>query len=289
LTTLQSMTGFASSSREDPAGTLLLEVRGVNHRYLELQFRLPDALRLHEPLLRELFTHTLKRGKVDCRAEWHPRESQSTTLIPHTQTLEQLQRAASIVQEVFTDATPLSVVDILRWPGVLPQLTTSLPNATLVTQLAEEVLQSLQSTRQREGQKLGQFLVDQVRQMKQVIAPLGPKIPALVKAYQAKLTHRLRDALGTEEEARVLQEVTLWASKIDVAEELTRLEVHLDEVSRVVKQGGQSGKRLDFLMQELHREANTLGSKAVSSELAQASLELNLLIEQMREQVQNLE
>ncbi len=289
MNTLYSMTGFASGAQETPEGNLLMELRSVNHRYLELQFRLPDVLRPCEPRLRELLSQSLKRGKVDCRLEWLPHPSKSQSLSPDIHTLEQLRIAAALIRKEFPDARPLSVADILNWPGVLPRSLERAPADEWLETLASTTLRSLSATRSREGQKLGRFLLDHAQAMSARIQPLRERMPALVSAYQEKLTQRLRESLASVDEDRLLQEVAQWSAKIDIAEELSRLDMHLEEVIRVVQAGGQSGKRLDFLMQELHREANTLGSKALHSELSLVSLDLKLHIEQMREQVQNLE
>lgn len=286
---LNSMTGFATHTQETPTGSLRIELRTVNHRYLELQFRLSDSLRSHEPHLRELLGARLKRGKVDCRIEWEIHSTTATPLAPHTNTLENLRQAAAMVQEVFPEAAPLTLADVLRWPGVLPASLTPPPDENTLLGGVQETLSRLSHCRQREGLKLGQFLEQHTQHMKTLIAHLPGQLPQWIHQYQDKLARRWRETLGTADEDRLLQEVSLWAAKSDVAEELSRLDVHLDEVHRILKGGGVVGKRLDFLMQELHREANTLGSKAVHSELSHISLELKLLIEQMREQIQNLE
>ncbi len=288
LKLLHSMTGFASSALELPHGSLRMELRTVNHRYLEFQFRLADCLRHHEPRLREILGTVLKRGKVDCRLEWEGRGGMPSHS-PNTQTLEYLSQAAAMIQEVFPDAMPLSLAEILHWPGVIPPSLTPPPAETSVLQLAYETLSQLDDSRRREGQKLGEFLHQHTSIMKSLLAPLPTQIPQWLSAHQEKLTQRWRATVGTIDEERLLQEVTLWASKVDIGEELERLTLHLDEIEHIVKGGGPVGKRLDFLMQELHREANTLGSKSVHSELSRLSLDLKLHIEQMREQIQNIE
>lgn len=285
---LHSMTGFATGALELPHGSLRMELRTVNHRYLELQFRLADCLRLHEPRLRETLGSVLKRGKIECRLEWEGRGS-TLAPTPDTQTLETLRHAAAVVQEAFPDATPLSVSDILHWPGVIPTSLSLPPEETVILQLAQETLARLAESRQREGCKLGQFLSQHAQTMKSLLAPLATQLPQWLLAHQQKLALRWRATVGTVDEERLLQEVTLWATKVDIGEELERLALHLDEVDHILNAGGQVGKRLDFLMQELHREANTLGSKSVHSELSRLSLDLKLHIEQMREQIQNLE
>ncbi len=290
MASVNSMTGFSAATRDFPWGTLTLEIKTVNHRFLEIQFRGPDNLRILEQGLREQISAQVKRGKVDCRLDLRKRDSGMQTALLDTPALEQLRSTSAIIQEVFPDATPLSVADILQWPGVLRR-DESMEN-TLdrdCTELAGEVMRHLVQSRAREGTRLKEFLQQRVADMNALLVPLSPRIPSLIASFKEKLATRMREALGTQEEERVLQEVTLFASKIDIEEELSRLQLHLEEVNRVLEGGGAMGKRLDFLMQELHREANTLGSKSVSSDLSRASMDLKVLIEQMREQVQNIE
>ena len=290
VATVYSMTGFSAGTRDNPWGTLALELKSVNHRYLEIQFRTPESLRMLEPGLRDRIASSVKRGKVDCRIEWRHADTAVQTSSPDTTALEQLRTSSSIVQEVFPDATPLSVGEILQWPGVLRQDADAGFSLEADCQaLAETVLQTLAETRAREGAKLKAFLLERVDTMVQLADAMSPHIPALVSAFQDRLTTRLREALGTHEEERVRQEVVLFAARIDIEEEISRLKVHLQEVRRVLETGGAVGKRLDFLMQELHREANTLGSKSVSNEVSRTSMDMKVLIEQMREQVQNIE
>jgi uncharacterized protein (TIGR00255 family) len=286
-----SMTGFAAATQDLSYGTLALELKTVNHRYLEISFRMPDALRMLEPLLRERISARLQRGKVDCRIEWRQPETVSAAVAPlDISALERLRESSAIIQEVFPDATPLSVGDILRWPGVFN--TQSTPEQSIDADcavLAETVVGQLNDARAREGAKLKEFLLERVDALQQLANTVAPQIPALVAAFQERLASRMRDALGSDDEDRVRQEVVLFAAKTDVEEELSRLKVHLDEVRRILNGGGAVGKRLDFLMQELNREANTLGSKSVASNVSRASMDMKGLIEQMREQIQNLE
>ena len=188
------------------------------------------------------------------------------------------------------EATPLSVHETLRWPGMFGDQ--NLDFAALgpeVLALARTVLEEFTASRGREGEKLAEMIVDRVNAMRDIVRRVAPRIPEAQALFTDKLRQRLIDALGNASDDRVLQEVAVFATRIDVAEELSRLTTHLDEVERVLKQGGACGKRLDFLMQELNREANTLGSKSAITEVSQASMDLKLLIEQMREQIQNLE
>ncbi|GBG13968.1 uncharacterized protein NMK_1521 [Novimethylophilus kurashikiensis] len=285
-----SMTGFAAVQRETSGGTLALELRSVNHRYLELHLRLDDTMRVFEPQLREGIAAKLGRGKVECRANLLTSTGKSVPAELSAASLEQLAQLSTTVQKYFPQSQPLTVADILRWPGVLA--TDDISSEALAADFAaalEQALDELAASRAREGEKLAAVILDRVAQMEALVAKTRPLLPALLRAYQEKLEARIREVLETADDARIHQELALYAQKIDVDEELERLTAHLKEVRRVVGGGGAIGKRLDFLMQELNREANTLGSKSVSSETSQASMELKVLIEQIREQVQNIE
>jgi len=278
-----SMTGFAAAAAELPGASLTVELRSVNHRYLDLQLRLPDELRALDAVLRELLTAELKRGKVDCRIALNHALPGATTLAVNAERVALLRDAATEVLRHAPGSAPLTVVDILRWPGVLTE--PSLPPEALAARavaLVQQALAELAASRAREGNKLKAMLVERCGAIEAQIARVKPRVPAIHDAYVEKLV------LDPDAE-RLKQELALFATKIDVAEEVSRLSAHVAEVRRVLDQGGSSGKRLDFLMQELNREANTLGSKSVDAELSQAALELKVLIEQMREQVQNIE
>ncbi len=269
---IYSMTGYAAATRDLPTASLAAEVKSVNGRFLDVQFRLPEELRSVEPALRELIQARVSRGKVEIRV----------SVTPPTAAAPQIIRAA------VPDARPLSVGEVLHWPGVLgDDRSTALREACVA--LVREVLEDFAATRSREGAKLAAMLIERAERMKSLLASIQPKLPEAIAAYEEKLAARLREVLGGTDEERIRQEIALYGVKADVAEELNRLGAHLEEVHRVVRAGGPAGKRLDFLMQELNREANTLGSKSVSKELSDASLELKLLIEQMREQIQNIE
>lgn len=285
---IRSMTGFAAATRELPIASLSAELKSVNGRYLDLQFRLPEELRAAEPALRELIQTRVGRGKVECRVSVTPPAGAAPRISVNEGLLAALADASRKVRAAVPDAQPLSVGEVLHWPGVLADDRSALLRENCVA-LVNEVLEEFAATRSREGEKLAKMLIEHVARMKTLVAYIQPKLPEAIAAYESKLAARLREALGETNEERIRQEIALFVAKADVAEELTRLQAHLDEVSRVVNAGGAAGKRLDFLMQELNREANTLGSKAVSKDLSDASLELKLLIEQMREQIQNIE
>ncbi|MCE5182735.1 MAG: YicC family protein [Betaproteobacteria bacterium] len=287
---INSMTGFAAVTQETDRGSLSLELRTVNSRYLEVHFRLDDPFRALEPALREQIGAGLSRGKVECRLNFTARDAGQAPLKLNTALAEQLARLSRSLHVLIPDGSPLSVADLLRWPGVIESESTlagDLQEACLG--LLRQGLDELSASRRREGEKLKAFLLQRVEQMDAKVMEVQPHIPRLVAAYQEKLTARLKEVMATGEDDRIRQEIALFAQKIDVDEELSRLQTHLAEMRRILEKGGAAGKRLDFLMQELNREANTLGSKSAASEISQAAMELKVLIEQMREQIQNIE
>ena len=285
-----SMTGFAAVAAELPGVALAVELRSVNHRYLDLQVRLPDELRSLESALREQIVSELRRGKVECRVSLNRTPAGAAGLAVDAVRVAELAKAAVDAMKSAPGARPLSVGEILRWPGVIAEPTVPPDElASHARKLVTQALQELSASRSREGVKLVATLVERCAAIDVQVARVAPRIPAIHAAYVEKLAARLREAGLDPDLDRLKQELALFATKVDVAEELSRLSTHIAEVRRVIEAGGAAGKRLVFLMQELHREANTLGSKSVDAELSQASLEIKVLIEQMREQVQNLE
>ena len=285
------MTGFAAASADTPRGRLSVELRSVNARFLDLQFRIADELRALEPALRELVTARVSRGKLDCRVYLNEAAAPATSEL-NLQALAQLRELASRVQRELPQATPLRVADVLRWPGVMAQAPfDEAETRGLATELMRRALEELVGSRTREGAKLAAAVAERVAAMRARLEDIVPLVPQSLAAYQAKLAERLREALGSADDDRVRAELAVFASKADIDEELTRLQAHLSEVDRTLAQGRGSaiGKRLDFIAQELNREANTLASKAASQEISDCALELKLLIEQMREQVQNID
>ena len=284
---------------------LQVECRAVNSRFLDLGFRLPDECRGAEPALRELVTQSLSRGKVEFRAAWRINNSGGAAK-SNPQALGALNQdrieALKVLQaqalETFGDARQLSIADILRWPGVVSEPRGEEEGWVAATvEAGKAALAVLMDSRNAEGKALMGVLTNITSKMRTIVKTIEPKVPEYVAQYQEKLTERLSEALAAQEQAkagtelmeRIRQEVVLYAVRIDVAEEFARLKTHLQAVDTALAGKGPVGKRLDFLMQELNREANTLSSKSVSEECTQAALELKLLIEQMREQVQNLE
>jgi len=284
------MTGFAAAAAELPGGSLSVELRSVNHRYLDLQLRLPDELRALDATVREILAADLRRGKVDCRVTLNHSLPGAAMLAVNAQRVAQLRDAAAEVLRHAPGSAPLTVVDVLRWPGVLtePSLAPEVLAERTVA-LVRQALAELAASRSREGEKLRAILEERCRAIEAQIERVAPRVPAIHAAYVEKLGARLKEAGLDPDAERLKQELALFATKIDVAEEVSRLATHVSEVRRVLAAGGSSGKRLDFLMQELNREANTLGSKSVDTELSQAALEIKVMIEQMREQVQNIE
>jgi uncharacterized protein (TIGR00255 family) len=287
---IHSMTGYAAASAELPRATLVLELRSVNARFLDLQFRLPDELRALEPALREQLAARLARGKVDCRVGLNDADSHDEERTLNARALDELARLEAAARRAFPDAAPLRVADVLRWPGVLGEAEIDEQATRAIAQrLCREVLDQFVAARAREGEKLAAAIRARIAEMRRRVAEVAPLVPAAIAAYQEKIATRLREAIGSNDDERVRAEIAVFGMKADVDEELTRLGAHMGEVERVLDAGGAAGKRLDFLMQELNREANTLASKAASQRIADCALELKLLIEQMREQVQNIE
>ncbi|MCM8596486.1 YicC/YloC family endoribonuclease [Accumulibacter sp.] len=285
-----SMTGYAARTRNVRGGAVHVEFRGVNSRYLDCYFRIADELRLAEPALRELIAGRLCRGKIECRVSFVPASGDEHPVTLNAGLLERLKVFEGQVRSVLPQAAPLAVVDVLRWPGIFGEeaidIGTVVPACLAV---AGEALADFVASRAREGEKLAAVILDRVARMRVLAREVAPLIPSAQAAFNEKLRERLLEAVQAVDDERIRQEVAVFAARIDVAEELARLSAHLDEVERVIGAGGSCGKRLDFLMQELNREANTLGAKSLVSEVSQAAIEFKLLIEQMREQVQNLE
>ncbi len=284
------MTGFAAASQESAQGSLGVELKTVNHRYLEFQTRIPEELRPLEPAMREAVAARLTRGKVDCRVTYTPVSTAARSLVPDARAMEALMAAGSEVRKRFPDARALSVAEVLHWPGVLADESLSPEKVKeQVLALLGRAIAELDQSRAREGAKLEAVLRDRLDSMAALVKEAAPLLPAAVKAFNDKLAAKIAEAGASPSDERVHQEIVLYASRIDVDEEIQRLGTHISEFRRVLDKGGACGKRLDFLCQELNRESNTLGSKSVANEMTRISVELKVLIEQMREQVQNIE
>jgi uncharacterized protein (TIGR00255 family) len=288
--TIHSMTGYAALDRDLGTVRLALELKSVNSRFLDLNFRCAEELRFLEMPLREKLAVAIGRGKVDCRLYLQPNAAATPQLAPNFALVRQLATLEAQVREVLGSAAPLSVAEVLRWPGVLASEAISPERLqTECLALLDTVLAEFLASRAREGARLAEVLRERAARMRARVAQVEPLVPAAIADYTERLATKLREAVAALDEERIRQEIGVFAAKIDVAEELARLVTHLNEVERVLAKGGAVGKRLDFLMQELNREANTLASKSVSAAVTAIALELKLLIEQMREQVQNLE
>ncbi|KQZ43525.1 YicC/YloC family endoribonuclease [Duganella sp. Root1480D1] len=296
------MTGYAVATSESAAGTLTIEIKSVNSRFLDLQFRINDDLRALEPDLRSAIMGAITRGKVELRLSFGRKAAGAGTQALNVALLNELARLQGEVSKHFSGATQMSVAELLRWPGVVEEAQIGQESLQAdVSTLMNRTLEAFVQSRQREGAALEAMLVSRIDAMESIVKRITPLIPQVVAQFQQKAVERMQEALGlacqgsntamSRQDAmeRIRQEVILYGIRIDVAEELGRLSAHLGETRHILKKGGQVGKRLDFMMQELNREANTLGAKASVKELADASMELKLLIEQMREQVQNLE
>jgi uncharacterized protein (TIGR00255 family) len=287
---INSMTGYAAVSRELAWGALSLELRSVNHRYLDIQFRMPDELRSIEPQLREMLAPRVARGKVECRVNFTAAAGSHRSLQLNQALLKELLALGGQVGAALPAAGALSTADILRWPGMLEAQSVSAEDLKQACrELLARAIEEFAGARWREGERLKALLAERTAAVEARVAGIAPRIPQAVAAFSEKLAARLRDALAAGDDERIRQEVTLYATKIDVDEELSRISTHVAELKRTLSEGGAVGKRLDFLMQELNREANTLGSKAADIVIAQAALELKVLVEQMREQIQNIE
>ncbi len=299
------MTGYATSTKETDAGTITIEIKSVNSRFLDLQFRINDEFRSIEPMFRDAISKRISRGKVECRFSFGKKNNDGQQKALNTEVLAQLNQFQDELKQRFPSARELSVSDLLRWPGVIEESEINSDNLQENIQAGiESTLNDFLLSREREGAALAQVLLKCVDEMEIIVTRITPLLPTILQQFQQKAITRLEEALGlalgkadgsvptiSRDEVldRIRQEVTMYGIRIDVNEELARLSGHLSETRQILRKGGQVGKRLDFMMQELNREANTLGSKAALKELADASMELKLLIEQMREQVQNLE
>ena len=299
---VQSMTGFANAQSTTRAGTLSMELRSVNSRFLDLNFRMADDLRMVEPLIREKLMNALSRGKVECRIP--RRRAQGEKRIPKVD-LEQVKQLAALeasIQSALPKANGFRITEVLNWPGVVED--NSLSGEELqetISALCDQAIDALKQSREREGAGLAAVLLEKVDGMEAIVNSLLPMLPQFLAHYEGKIRERMTEAfdkiisdkashLTVEDlEERIKHEVALHSVRIDVKEEVERLQTHFTEVRRILKKGGVIGKRLDFVTQELNREANTLGSKAHAIAQTQASIDLKVLVEQFREQIQNIE
>jgi len=287
---VRSMTGFARQTMEDELGTLTCELKSVNHRFSEVSLRLPEELRPLEAQIRDKISQTVKRGKIDANFRFQAPTAQHAGFEIDQELINAIVSASKDVEKMLPDVAPLRTVDVLKWPGVLkaPEIETDrLTSATLG--LLGKALQELEDSRVREGAKLKQMLLDRCTAMASEVAIVQQRIPAAIEAMRDRIKEKLAEWKAELDETRLEQEIVFLCNKSDIAEEMDRLQAHITEVKRVLEEKKPIGRRLDFLMQELNREANTLSSKSPDTDMTKAAVELKVLIEQMREQVQNIE
>lgn len=286
---IQSMTGFVRTQAQDVLGVVSWEIRSVNHRYLDLAFKLPERFRSLEAKLRELAAAHLSRGRVECQLRFQSVAASESDFQINEPLLQTLQQAYDRISTTFKEPVALNFVDLLRWPGVMQVSQENDLLDQLVLDQFEVAMQQLIEHRAREGEKLKALLEERLTQMQSELKKAHEALPSILVLQKQKLQHRFEEAQIQLDAERVEQEMVLLAQKIDVSEELDRLALHIEEVNRILAKDKPCGRRLDFLMQEFNREANTLGSKSISDITTTISLELKVLIEQMREQVQNIE
>lgn len=287
---IKSMTAFARQDQEGDWGRLSCEIRSVNHRYLEPQFRLPEGLRDLEPALREQLRSVLGRGKVEVSLRWQEPEQTSAAITVDRARVAALYRAAREIESLMDAPAPMNPLDLLRWPGVMVEAAPALaPVKEAAGALFAATLADLDQAREREGRRIEPMLTERLNALETQVGHVRVRMPEILQHQQMQLRERLQEAVSQVDPERLTQELVIVGQKADVAEELDRLEAHGQEVRDTLSVTGPVGRRLDFLMQELNREANTLSSKSLSADVTASAVELKVLIEQMREQVQNVE
>lgn len=288
---IYSMTGFARAQSQDEWGSFVCEIRSVNHRFLEMNINLPESLRSCEMMVRETMRRQLKRGKVEVSIRYQPNASRADQLfLLNVPAVEALSTACKKIAEILSSSHTISCTDILRFPGILetPVLEMNILQTALL-QLVDKALQDLITMRAREGEELKKIFLTQLNLIHQELTKIRTRLPNVLTEQQNRLKKRFLDIQLELDPLRLEQEMVLAMQKLDIAEELDRTEVHLAEMKRVLESKDLSGRRLDFLLQELNREANTLGSKSVDAVITHAVVEMKVLIEQIREQAQNVE
>ncbi|WP_295387262.1 YicC/YloC family endoribonuclease [uncultured Thiodictyon sp.] len=287
---IKSMTAFARETRDGDFGELAWELRSVNHRFLEPHLRLPEELRALEPAVRERLGARLQRGKVDCTLRYCPAVGLVGSLRLNRPYVEQLLAAGQEIADLIGRSAEPSGFELLRWPGVIQEQERDLDAVTKTAlELLDAALTTLLATREREGARLGLLLTERCDRLQESVVRVRQRMPQVLAGVRKRLTERLAEVRGELDPGRLEQELSLLAARLDVEEEMDRLEAHVAEVRDVLQRDEPVGRRLDFLMQELNREANTLGSKSADVEVTRESVEMKVLIEQLREQIQNLE
>jgi len=287
---IRSMTAFSHRELTTGYGTLSWEARTVNHRYLDISLRLPEEFRSVENSFREIIQSLLKRGKVETTLRFNPSKGSTSEIRINEPLARALIMACHQLESISDNPAPLKAVDILRWPGVAQDSTPDMDILTAHAQaLLKDTLEDLLEMREREGKRLAEFIFQRCDQIAEITVRIRRHRPGIIAAQREKILNRIEELKISPDYNRVEQELVILAQRLDVEEELDRLMAHLDEINAVLERNEPIGRRLDFLMQELNREANTLASKSNDSETTQAAVDLKVMIEQMREQIQNIE
>lgn len=287
---IKSMTAFARRESRSEAGVMSWELRSVNQRFLDIGTRLPEEMRFLEPQVRELIGRYVSRGKLECQLRYQPGEDAAGGFSVNEALARQLAHASRQIDSVLYSPAPVSSMELMKWPGVLQVKAPDMEQIQAqATALLEEALEALVEARAREGAGLQQVLEQRRAAMQQLVDQMRQRLPEVRQAFRDRIGQRLGELKDQLDAARLEQEVVLLVQKADIDEELDRLQMHLDEAARILAEGGSCGRRLDFLMQEFNREANTIASKSPDRGITAAALELKVLIEQAREQVQNIE
>lgn len=287
---IHSMTAFAREQSQGEFGVLTCEFRSINHRYLEISLHLSESLRVFEMPIREAIRHKIKRGKIECSLRHRPGLQAATSYEVNQALVTELVRINGEVAALLPASAPITISDVMRFPGVLESKEIDAGKLQEETmRLVEAALHDLADAREREGNELNRLFLERMDKMQQEMDKVRTRMPAIMKDAEERLNKRFTDAKVELDPARMAQEMVMFAQRIDIAEEIDRTETHLAEFRRVLKHGGAAGRRLDFLLQELNREANTMGSKSIDPVITHAAVEMKVLIEQVREQVQNVE
>ena len=287
---IHSMTAYGRVENSEGQNSISCEIRSVNHRYSEISIRLPEELRPLEQKIRDHISGKIKRGKIECNIRIEKHNAYNEALSINQDLLKNIIEAAKRINSDLSTSAPLDSLDLLRWPGVLEKSTLDVEEiGKLLFPLVNEAIDIVIDTRQREGEKIKKMLTDRCTKIKEIINNVQKQIPDILKNYRKKLTQRVQEISDEIDNDRLEQELLFLSQKADIEEEIDRLGAHVDEVVRVIDRKEPIGRRLDFLMQEMNRESNTLGSKSNHIYTSNASVELKVVIEQMREQIQNIE
>lgn len=287
---IASMTSFGRIEETTELGYVIWDIRTVNHRYLDINLRLPEEMRMLENSVRQKISESIKRGKVDCTLRYDPDQGEASEIAINMTRAKKVIETARAISEPSVEFTTINPIEIMRWPGVIEREQIDLDAASeALLLLLDKTLAMVRETRLSEGEKIQQMIQGRCNEVAQIVADVKTEMPGILDSLREKLNTRVSELTVELDHDRLEQEVVLLAQKIDVAEELERLEAHISEVKRALDASTPIGRRLDFMMQEMNREANTLGSKSADIKMTNASVELKVLIEQMREQIQNIE